>query len=58
LTGTQIEAAVPKSIEKTILDDKAYTYKDYTPLPPSYYVNKTIEWADKFNSSLVNKRQR
>jgi hypothetical protein len=57
LTGTQIEAAIPKSISKTVFDDKPYTYNDYTPLPPSYYVNKTIEWADKFNSSVVNKCQ-
>ena len=40
--GTQIEPAVPK-----ILD--SYTYSDYTPLEPDYYLKKTKEWIDKFD---------
>jgi len=57
MEGTQIEAAVPKSIPKTIFDDKPYTYNDYAPLSPNYYVDKTIEWASKLIATSTNKHR-
>jgi glycoprotein endo-alpha-1,2-mannosidase len=48
MEGTQIEAAVPKSIAKTIFNSDKYTYQDYSPLEPDYYIKKTHEWATKF----------
>ena len=39
--GTQIEPAVPKSIP-------GFTYKDYSPLDPEYYIRRTRYWVDKY----------
>jgi glycoprotein endo-alpha-1,2-mannosidase len=36
--GTQIEPAVPKQIT-------GFTYRDYQPLPPDYYLNRTAHWV-------------
>lgn len=47
MEGTQIESAVPKSVEKTIFDGKKYTYQDYSPLDPDYYMQATHKWTSK-----------
>lgn len=39
--GTQIAPAVPKSIP-------GYTYEDYQPHEPEYYLNRTRMWVEKF----------
>lgn len=49
--GTQIEAAIPKTITETIFANHQYSYVDYSPLPPDYYMIKTNEWAKKFMDS-------
>jgi len=46
--GTQIEAAIPKTIQVTINSEGSYSYEDYSPLEPNYYMDKTHEWAQKF----------
>lgn len=56
MEGTQIEAAVPKQIEKTIYDGKPYTYQDYGDLPPNYYIDATYRWAEKFVSTFANQQ--
>ncbi len=40
--GTQIEPAVPNSL-------KDYTYEDYAPLGPGYYLERTRYWVEKFS---------
>ena len=42
--GTQIEPAAPKRIE-------GFTYLDYSPRPPDYYLKMTGRWVDKFESA-------
>ena len=42
--GTQIEPAVPKTIP-------GYTYLDYTPRAPHYYLDRTRHWVDKFQAA-------
>eukprot|EP01111_Echinosteliopsis_oligospora_P009649 TRINITY_DN2862_c2_g1_i1.p1 TRINITY_DN2862_c2_g1~~TRINITY_DN2862_c2_g1_i1.p1 ORF type:complete len:411 (-),score=115.46 TRINITY_DN2862_c2_g1_i1:45-1277(-) len=53
--GTQIEAAIPKQIENTIEREGIYSYEDYSPLYPDYYMDKTHEYSqifmDKKNST-------
>lgn len=44
--GTQIEPAVPKTIE-------GYSYEDFTPLPPDYYLERTRHWVDIFSSKRI-----
>ncbi|MCK5801618.1 MAG: alpha-mannosidase, partial [Lentisphaeria bacterium] len=44
--GTQIEPAVPKTIE-------GYTYEDYAPLEPGYYLYRTRFWVDMFPGTPV-----
>lgn len=44
--GTQIEPAVPKTIE-------GFTYEDYAPLEPGYYLNRTRFWVDMFPGTPV-----
>ena len=39
--GTQIEPAVPKTIS-------SFTYEDYQPFKPDYYIRRTKYWALKF----------
>lgn len=39
--GTQIEPAVPKSVN-------GYVYKDYEPLEPDYYLNRTRYWVQQY----------
>ncbi len=39
--GTQIEPAVPKEIE-------GFQYRDYSPLEPDYYLNRTRFWIDRW----------
>jgi glycoprotein endo-alpha-1,2-mannosidase len=39
--GTQIEPAVPKSIP-------GYTYEDYSPLDPEYYLERTSYWVQQY----------
>lgn len=53
--GTQIEAAIPKTITKTIFSETEYSYVDYSPLEPNYYMTKTHEWAQKFMDSKTLK---
>lgn len=38
--GTQIEPAIPKKIE-------TFTYLDYLPSPPGYYLDRTASWAGR-----------
>lgn len=45
--GTQIEPAVPKTIE-------GYIYQDYAPLEPDYYLNRTRHWVDSFSRAHGN----
>ena len=40
--GTQIEPAIPKNIT-------GYTYLDYQPLEPDYYLKRTKYWIDKYD---------
>ena len=40
--GTQIEPAMPKQIQ-------GFTYLDYLPLAPDYYLNRTAYWIRKLN---------
>lgn len=42
--GTQIEPAVPVSIE-------GYSYEDYSPLEPDYYLGRTRHWVDLFTEA-------
>ncbi len=39
--GTQIESAVPKSIS-------GFTYEDYSPHQPDYYLAVTRKWSERF----------
>jgi glycoprotein endo-alpha-1,2-mannosidase len=39
--GTQIEPAVPKAI-------KGFTYLDYRPLAPEYYLDRTRYWKERY----------
>jgi glycoprotein endo-alpha-1,2-mannosidase len=39
--GTQIEPASPKTIP-------SFTYLDYSPLPPNYYLQRTAHWTEQF----------
>lgn len=39
--GTQIEPSVPKKIE-------GYTYENYQPLKPDYYLKRTAHWVNRF----------
>jgi len=39
--GTQIEPAVPKSIP-------GFTYRDYSPFQPDYYIKRTRYWVEKY----------
>lgn len=41
--GTQIEPAVPKQIP-------GFTYLDYQPLPPDYYLQRTAHWVKVLES--------
>jgi glycoprotein endo-alpha-1,2-mannosidase len=41
--GTQIEPAIPKVI-------KDFTYKDYLPLEPDYYLKRTLYWSGIFRA--------
>ena len=43
--GTQIEPARPLSIP-------GYTYEDYLPLDPEYYVQRTRFWSDRYRDCL------
>jgi glycoprotein endo-alpha-1,2-mannosidase len=43
--GTQIEPAIPKSIEE-------FTYEDYRPRAPEYYLTRTAEWVLRFEAKL------
>jgi hypothetical protein len=40
--GTQIEPAMPKQIQ-------GFTYLDYQPLAPDYYLDRTAYWVRKLN---------
>ncbi len=40
--GTQIEPAVPKTID-------GYIYEDYEALEPDYYLHRTRYWVDRFD---------
>ncbi|XP_077977773.1 glycoprotein endo-alpha-1,2-mannosidase-like [Glandiceps talaboti] len=48
--GTQIEKAVPK---KTI----SFTYLDYKPYEPDYYLKLTRKWVDNFTEKQRNKKR-
>jgi glycoprotein endo-alpha-1,2-mannosidase len=41
--GTQIEAAIPKIIKHTIFSNSEYSYSNYLPFEPDYYMVKTGE---------------
>lgn len=41
--GTQIEPAVPKSIP-------GYTYEDYRPLAPDFYLDRTAHWVRQWKA--------
>lgn len=41
--GTQIEPAVPKQFT-------GFTYLDYQPLPPDYYLNRTAHWVREWQN--------
>lgn len=43
--GTQIEPAVPKRVP-------GFTYLDYAPLTPDYYLKRTAFWVTQFNQLL------
>ena len=42
--GTQIEPALPKVID-------GYSYSSYTPLSPTFYLEKTRDWIQTFIKS-------
>jgi glycoprotein endo-alpha-1,2-mannosidase len=44
--GTQIEPATPK-------EAAGFKYLDYTPLAPDFYLRRTREWVDAYESGLV-----
>ncbi len=45
--GTQIEPAVPKKIED-------YTYLDYAPRAPDYYLHRTRHWVNRYLGASAN----
>ncbi len=44
--GTQIEPAVPRSIE-------GYAYTDYSPREPDHYLNQTREWVEMYEGGFI-----
>jgi glycoprotein endo-alpha-1,2-mannosidase len=42
--GTQIEPAVPMKID-------SFTYDDYSPDPPDFYLKRTREWVDRLKEA-------
>lgn len=49
--GTQIEEVVPKTIQHSIENEGGpFTYLDYSPNPPDYYLTLTKEYAEKFEN--------
>jgi glycoprotein endo-alpha-1,2-mannosidase len=44
--GTQIEPAVPKTIE-------SYRYEDYQSRAPDYYLMRTRFWVEAYDPSMV-----
>lgn len=49
--GTQIEPAIPMSVDEGATTDYGpYTYQDYTPEDPDYYLRLTKEIVQSFNN--------
>eukprot|EP01130_Rhizamoeba_saxonica_P017657 TRINITY_DN8604_c0_g1_i1.p1 TRINITY_DN8604_c0_g1~~TRINITY_DN8604_c0_g1_i1.p1 ORF type:complete len:431 (+),score=84.25 TRINITY_DN8604_c0_g1_i1:1-1293(+) len=48
MEGTQIEEVVPKSIDITIYDGLEYSYLDYSPHDPGYYMELTAQYSAKW----------
>jgi len=44
--GTQILPAVPKRTSP-------FTYDDYTPLDPDYYIHRTAEWVRRLEAATT-----
>lgn len=42
--GTQIEPAMPKKID-------SFTYEDYSPDPPDFYLRRTKDWVARFEAT-------
>lgn len=41
--GTQLEPATPKQID-------SFTYEDYSPDPPDFYLRRTRDWVERFTA--------
>ena len=46
--GTQIEPATPKTVT-------GFTYEDYRPLSPFYYLDRTRYWIDRYEAERIKK---
>ena len=53
--GTQIEKAVPSQTKLSAR--KNFTYLDYAPNQPEFYLTLTKKWIKKFSSANVNAKK-
>jgi glycoprotein endo-alpha-1,2-mannosidase len=49
--GTQIEPAVP-------MKTKDFRYRDYSPREPTWYLDRTADWVEEFESALAGVQNR
>jgi len=48
MQGTQIEPAIKKMIDKSILTGTTFEYYNYSPLTSDYYIKRTFHWSLQF----------